>query len=65
MAKNVLQRLELDPYEAGLVLDLVRNHLEMSAALRRDVFDIETIRSFAAHAPTPEVTAHAHALHLC
>ena len=54
MAKNVLQRLELDPYEAALVLDIVRNHLEMSAALRRDVFDIETIRSFAVHAPTPE-----------
>ena len=54
MARNVLQRLELDPYEASLVLDLVRNHLEMSAALRRDVFDIETIRSFAAHVPTPE-----------
>ncbi len=54
MAKNVLQRLELDPYESALVLDLVRNHLEMSAALRRDVFDGETLRNFAARAPTPE-----------
>ena len=54
MAKNVLQRLELDPYESSLVLDLVRNHLEMSVALRRDVFDLETIRSFAVRVPTPE-----------
>ncbi len=54
LAKSVLGRLELDPYEAGLVLDLIRNHLEMSAALRRDVFDTETIRSFATRVPTPE-----------
>lgn len=54
LAKSVLTRLELDAYEAGLVLDLIRNHLEMSAALRRDVFDAETIRSFATRVPTPE-----------
>jgi [protein-PII] uridylyltransferase len=54
MAANVLQRLELDGYETGLVLDLIRNHLEMSAALRRDVFDQETIRGFAARVPNPE-----------
>ncbi len=55
MASNVLERLELDPYESGLVLDLIRNHLEMSAALRRDVFDRETIRNFAARVPNPEL----------
>jgi [protein-PII] uridylyltransferase len=54
MAANVLQRLELDAYETALVLDLIRHHLEMSAALRRDVFDQETIRSFAARVPNPE-----------
>ena len=54
MAINVLNRLELDPYEAALVLDLIRNHLEMSAALRRDVFDHETVRAFAARVSTPE-----------
>ena len=54
MAANVLERLELDGYESGLVLELIRNHLEMSAALRRDVFDQETIRSFAARVPNPE-----------
>jgi [protein-PII] uridylyltransferase len=54
MAEGVLSRLELDPYEGALVLDLIRNHLEMSAALRRDVFDTETIRAFAARVQTPE-----------
>ena len=54
MALNVMARLEIDPYEADLVSEIIRNHLEMSAALRRDVFDQETIRSFAARVPTPE-----------
>jgi [protein-PII] uridylyltransferase len=54
MAESVLARLEVDPYEAGLVLEIIRNHLEMSAALRRDVFDNETIRGFANRVPTPE-----------
>ena len=55
MAANVVARLELDGYETELVLDLIRNHLEMSATLRRDVFDRETIRSFAAGVPNPEL----------
>ncbi len=54
MAARVLDSLEFDPREAGLVLSLIRNHLEMSAALRRDVFDTETVRGFAARVPTPE-----------
>ena len=54
LARAVLERLELDPYEADLVLNLIRTHLEMSLALRRDVFATETIRSFAAHLASPE-----------
>ncbi len=54
LARSVAERLDLDSYESSLVLDLIRNHLEMSTALRRDVFDIETIRSFATRVPTPE-----------
>ncbi len=54
MAESLLARLEVEPYEAGLVLEIIRNHLEMSAALRRDVFDAETVRSFATRVPTPE-----------
>jgi len=55
MAANVMRRLELDGYETDLVSQLIRNHLEMSAALRRDIFDRETIRSFASRVPNPEL----------
>jgi [protein-PII] uridylyltransferase len=54
MAESVLGRLELDVYESELLLGLIRNHLEMSAALRRDVFDLETVRAFAGKVQTPE-----------
>ena len=54
MAESVLERLELDSYESGLVLSLIANHLEMSAALRRDIFDAETVRAFAGKVHTPE-----------
>lgn len=54
MTESVLARLELDSYESGLVLGLIEGHLEMSAALRRDIFDIETVRAFAGKVQTPE-----------
>ena len=54
MAKGVLERLELDSYESGLVMEVIQNHLEMSAALRRDIFDAETVRAFAGKVLTPE-----------
>jgi [protein-PII] uridylyltransferase len=54
MAESVLERLELDAYESGLVVSLITNHLEMSAALRRDIFDAETVRAFAGKMQTPE-----------
>ena len=54
MAQSVLARLELDSYESGLVVSLIANHLEMSAALRRDIFDAETVRAFAGKVQTPE-----------
>jgi len=55
MAQSVLTRLELDSYESGLVLGLIVNHLEMSAALRRDIFDAETVGAFAGKVMTPEM----------
>ncbi len=54
MAESVMERLELDGYESGLVVSLITNHLEMSAALRRDIFDEETVRAFAGKVHTPE-----------
>ncbi|HEV2619575.1 MAG TPA: HD domain-containing protein, partial [Acidobacteriaceae bacterium] len=54
MAESVAGRLELDGYESELLLGMIRNHLEMSAALRRDIFDVETVRAFAGKVQTPE-----------
>jgi len=54
MAESVAVRLVLDVYESELMLSLIRNHLEMSAALRRDIFDLETVRAFAGKVQTPE-----------
>jgi [protein-PII] uridylyltransferase len=54
MAESVAARLELDAYESELMLGLIRNHLEMSAALRRDIFDLETVATFAGKVQTPE-----------
>jgi [protein-PII] uridylyltransferase len=55
MAQSVLARLEMDTYESGLVISLITNHLEMSAALRRDIFDAETVGAFAGKVLTPEI----------
>jgi [protein-PII] uridylyltransferase len=54
MAEHVAGRLVLDAYESGLMLGLIHNHLEMSAALRRDIFDLETVRAFAGKVQTLE-----------
>ena len=54
MAESVARRLELDVYESELMLGLIANHLEMSAALRRDIFDVETVAAFAGKVQTPE-----------
>ncbi len=54
IARGVLLRLELDAYDCGLVLRLIESHLEMSAALRRDIFDAETVRVFASRVQTHE-----------
>ncbi len=55
MAQSVLARLEMDTYESGLVISLITNHLEMSAALRRDIFDAETVGAFAGKVLTPQI----------
>ena len=55
MARSVLARLEMDAYDAGLVMRLIETHLEMSATLRRDIFDADTVRSFAGRMQTHEL----------
>ncbi|MBS1814104.1 MAG: [protein-PII] uridylyltransferase [Acidobacteria bacterium] len=54
LAISVLSRLEIDAYERSLVLGLIENHLEASNALRRDIFDAETVQAFADKVQTPE-----------
>jgi [protein-PII] uridylyltransferase len=53
LAEAVLDRLELEAEEREIVLALVRDHLAMSAALRRDIFDPETLRVLAEKVATP------------
>jgi [protein-PII] uridylyltransferase len=47
LADAFLARLEFDSEERESVLNLIRLHLEMSNALRRDIFDPENVRGFA------------------
>src|ERR1700729_2456460 len=54
IAEVVLERLDLDAPDCEMVLFLIDRHLEMSAAMRRDIFDPETVRAFAEKVETPE-----------
>jgi len=54
IAEQCLERLDLESSERETVLFLIANHLEMSAALRRDIFDSATVAAFADKVGTPE-----------
>jgi len=54
VAARCLDRLDVDPGERNIVLFLIGNHLEMSAQLRRDIFNPETVAAFAERVGTPE-----------
>ena len=54
IAEVVLERLDLDAPDCETVLFLIDRHLELSAAMRRDIFDPETVRVFAEKVETPE-----------
>jgi len=54
IAERCIERLDLEPPDRETVLFLVGSHLEMSAVLRRDILDPETLRSFAEKIGTPE-----------
>jgi len=54
LAESILARLEMDAYDSGLLVRLIEMHLEMSATLRRDIFDAETVRAFAGKVQTHE-----------
>jgi [protein-PII] uridylyltransferase len=54
IAGRCVDRLDVDPSERETVLFLIGNHLEMSAVLRRDIFNPETVAAFAEKIGTPE-----------
>jgi len=54
IAGNCLDRLDVDAEERAMVLFLIGSHLEMSAQLRRDIFNPETVAAFAEKMGTPE-----------
>jgi [protein-PII] uridylyltransferase len=54
IAGRAMDRLDADPKERAEVLFLIGSHLEISAALRRDIFNPETVAAFADKVGTPE-----------
>jgi [protein-PII] uridylyltransferase len=54
IAGRCLDRLDVDEGERAVVLFLIGSHLEMSAQLRRDIFNPETVAAFAEKVGTPE-----------
>jgi [protein-PII] uridylyltransferase len=54
VANHAMDRLDVDPKERAEVLFLIGSHLELSAALRRDIFNPETVAAFAERMGTPE-----------
>jgi [protein-PII] uridylyltransferase len=54
IANRAMDRLDVDPKERAEVLFLIASHLDLSATLRRDIFDPATIAAFAEKVGTPE-----------
>jgi len=54
IAERCLERLDVEPQDRQTVLFLVGSHLELSAMLRRDIFDPDTVRGLAEKIGTPE-----------
>ncbi len=54
IASRCLDRLDVESGERAAVLFLIGSHLEMSAQLRRDIFNPETVAAFAEKVGTPE-----------
>jgi [protein-PII] uridylyltransferase len=55
LADAFLARLDFDFEEREAVLNLIRLHLIMSAAMRRDIFDMENVRDFSDKVASPQL----------
>lgn len=54
IAKKCMERLELDTADRETISFLIASHLEISSALRRDIYDPATVHAFAEKVGTPE-----------
>jgi [protein-PII] uridylyltransferase len=55
LADSMMARLDFDPEEKESILKLIRLHLEMSSAMRRDIFDLDNVRAFAEKIGSPQM----------
>ncbi len=55
LADSFLARLDFDIEETEVVRKLIRQHLEMSNALRRDIFDQENVHTLAEKVGSPQL----------
>jgi [protein-PII] uridylyltransferase len=55
LADTFLARLDFETEDRESILQLIRLHLEMSAAMRRDIFDMENVRRFAEKIGSPQM----------
>src|SRR5208282_2856884 len=55
LADSFLARLDFDAEERESILKLIRLHLEMSAAMRRDIFNLDNVRAFAEKISDPQM----------
>lgn len=54
LAETAFSRLAISEQQRDTVRFLIANHLEMSSALRRDIFDHDNVRAFARKVGSPE-----------
>ena len=55
LADSFLARIDFDAEERDTVLKLIKLHLDMSQALRRDIFDVENVRTFCEKIGSPQL----------
>jgi [protein-PII] uridylyltransferase len=53
LADSLLARLDFDTEEREIVRKLIRSHLEMSNAMRRDIFDVDNVRLLSEKVGSP------------
>jgi [protein-PII] uridylyltransferase len=54
IAQRCMERLGLDPADRDTISFLIASHLEISATLRRDIYDPKTVEAFSEKVGTPE-----------